>query len=386
MRRGVSGVLRNRERGQLMGANEIVSDQVPAWVRQATALPLAFAQVREDPLIDLWVVERLRKGAEAFMIASGGCTAALLATAPNLARLRLIDMNPAQLAITRLKLRLLQTCEPSARLELLGHKPMATPHRARLLESHLGALELPATALGPVDLTAKVGPDYAGRYERAFAELQRLLADQADELSSLLRLADPIEQRRRAAPATALGRRLDEALDAALSLPNLVALFGSEATNNPVLPFCRHFALRIRQALAAFEAARNPYLWQMLRGVYPEGAVSPWLEKPAPPRMPSITLSISPAAAALREEKAAFDFVHLSNILDWLRPEQAIDTLEAAAGALRPGGWVLIRQLNSTLDIPALGGMFDWSEQEAADLHARDRSFFYRALCLGRKR
>ena len=51
----------------------------------------------------------------------------------------------------------------------------------------------------------------------------------------------------------------------------------------------------------------------------------------------------------------SYDFVHLSNILDWLSPEEARATLDVAHAALRPGGWVLIRQLNSTLDIPCFG-------------------------------
>ena len=89
-------------------------------------------------------------------------------------------------------------------------------------------------------------------------------------------------------------------------------------------------------------------------------------------------------ADALRAARPEFDFCHLSNILDWLSPEEAATTLELAAAALRPGGWVLIRQLNSTLDIPSLGPNFDWEDTQP--LHARDRSFFYRHLHLGRKR
>jgi S-adenosylmethionine-diacylglycerol 3-amino-3-carboxypropyl transferase len=54
--------------------------------------------------------------------------------------------------------------------------------------------------------------------------------------------------------------------------------------------------------------------------------------------------------------------------------------------ALRPGGWTLIRQLNSTLDIPSFGKGSSWQTQEAQALHATDRSYFYRALHLGRKR
>jgi S-adenosylmethionine-diacylglycerol 3-amino-3-carboxypropyl transferase len=53
---------------------------------------------------------------------------------------------------------------------------------------------------------------------------------------------------------------------------------------------------------------------------------------------------------------------------------------------LRPGGWTLIRQLNSTLDVPSLGERFDWLAGPAAELLRRDRSFFYRKLHLGRKR
>jgi hypothetical protein len=50
-----------------------------AWVDEALRMPVAFAQVREDPRVDLAVVERLRRGdLSGLMIASGGCTAAAL--------------------------------------------------------------------------------------------------------------------------------------------------------------------------------------------------------------------------------------------------------------------------------------------------------------------
>ncbi len=76
----------------------------------------------------------------------------------------------------------------------------------------------------------------------------------------------------------------------------------------------------------------------------------------------------------------------MSNILDWLSPDEAQATLELAHAALRPGGSVLIRQLNSTLDIPSCGKGFSWQTEAAQALHAGDRSYFYRALHLGRKR
>src|SRR5215470_952584 len=137
----------------------------PPWVLEAAALPVAFAQVREDPLLDRWVVEQLAGNARVILIASGGCTAAILATAPNVAQLNLIDPNPAQLALARLKLWLLETSDPATRLSLLGHAPMPAAQRQARLEAELAALGLPANALGPAAYVARVGPDHAGRYE-----------------------------------------------------------------------------------------------------------------------------------------------------------------------------------------------------------------------------
>jgi S-adenosylmethionine-diacylglycerol 3-amino-3-carboxypropyl transferase len=258
--------------------------------------------------------------------------------------------------------------------------------RADRLTDELKAMGLPEHALGELGEVAVLSPDFAGRYEECFAELQRELHAHRAELAAALRLSDPAEQARRVAPATPLGRRLDEALDSVMSLPNLVALFGEGATRNPVEPFSRHFARRIRHCFATLPAATNPFLWQMLAGRYPEGHPAEWFTLPSPARIPEITWQQAFMADALRERRDAFDVVHLSNILDWLSPEEATATLEVAARALRPGGQVVIRQLNSTLDIPGSGPMFEWDEATARELHARDRSFFYRALHLGRKR
>lgn len=358
-------------------------DALSPWVLEAAKLPVAFAQVREDPLLDQWVVDQLGPSASVAMIASGGCTAALLATSPNLARLHLVDANPAQILLTKLKLRSLNH-DHATRCSLLGHAPADS--RQSLLSQALAEVGTNANALGPIDVVARLGPDHAGRYERVFAALQDALRACKAEIDALLRLHDLAEQARRAHPDTPLGQRLDAALDSVMALPNLVRLFGEEATKNPVEPFSRHFARRIRHALATLPTNTNPYLWQMLKGVYPEKADAPWLSVAVPSRLPDITWSNTFMAEALRAEPGAFDFVHLSNILDWLSPEKASATLEVAWQALRPSSWTLIRQLNSSLDIPSLGRMFEWHTAQAKELHARDRSFFYRALLLGRRR
>jgi S-adenosylmethionine-diacylglycerol 3-amino-3-carboxypropyl transferase len=363
-----------------------MATNLPAWVEAARQLPVAFAQVREDPLVDYWVLGQLRAAATILMVASGGCTAAALAASGRVSRIHLVDPNPAQIALTLLKLRLLQTAAPQERLALLGHAPCEPAERVNRLTSELRNLCQAPALLGPATVWGPLGPDQAGRYERVFAALRDALKPHQEELTAVLQLHQPAEAAARVAPETPLGRALDEALDQVMALANLIALFGEGATRNRVEDFGRHFARRTRHVLATLPAADNPFLWQMYRGEFPPQVPHVWLRIPPLPRLPEIDWSATVMTIALRQEADTYDLVHLSNILDWLSPEEVHATLDLAATALRPGGLVLIRQLNSTLDIPALGRGFDWQSRQADAVHARDRSFFYRALHLGRKR
>jgi len=367
----------------LMTQRRKMSHCLPTWVIEATSLPLAFAQVREDPLLDLWLVQQLRQHARVMMVASGGCTAALLASTPYLSQIHLVDPNPAQLALCKLKLHLLNHHEPAFRLALLGHTPMAD--RATQLQRCLFNLDLAAYALGPLPIVAQLGPDYAGRYELLFTALRAALLNHQDEWLALLQLDDLQQQSERITPASRLGDQLDTALDEVMALPHLISLFGEKATNNPIEPFTRHFASRIRHALTTMPAYNNPYLWQMLLGYYPQSHAAPWLPIATPRSLPDISYSPHHMDQALKDISTAYDMIHLSNILDWLTAEEASRTLQLAWEGLRPGGYVIIRQLNSSLDIPRLGQQFHWLSKDSARLLAQDRSFFYRSIHLGRK-
>jgi S-adenosylmethionine-diacylglycerol 3-amino-3-carboxypropyl transferase len=355
------------------------------WVSVAASLPLAFAQVREDPLLDLWVLDRLGHPARVALVASGGCTAAALAIT-GVEALHLVDPNPAQIAITRLKLELLRDSAPADRLRLLGHALLDPATRAARLSELLGRLGLPSDALGLPGRVAARGPDHAGRYEHLFGALRAELAEFAASIEALLQLSDPDEQARRVRPNEPLGKALDRAFAKVMALPNLVALFGEGATRNPREPFASHFARQLRWILGTRSAAGNPFLSQMLLGRFAPGAEHPWLQQPVLKSTPSLSWDASPMVPALEKHRGEFDLVHLSNILDWLDPEAARETLESAFSALRPGGWVIVRQLNSALDIPALCARIIWHRDAGSMLLERDRSFFYRAICVGERR
>ena len=351
------------------------------WALDAAKLPLAFSQVREDPRIDLQIAARLPAGGNVMMIASGGETAVCLARLP-LGRLVLVDVNPAQLALTRCRFHLAKTSAPEESMALLGHTEMPATERQGKWVAIFQNLGLPPTALGPEFMVAELGPDHCGRYEAAFSELRSLLSPRAAEIERFLNETDPRAASRMIAPGTEVGDALDAAFAAALHLENLVALFGEGATRNPRRPFHEHFIAQLRDITTRQAPAQNPWIWQIFTGKFPPAAPVDWLLDSSPVLSAPEYFQGSMIEALGQAPERSIDFLHLSNILDWLSIEEAHQTLAAAHRALRPGGFVLIRQLNSSLDIPLLFPVLDWSSEEGRRLQLCDRSFFYPEILL----
>ncbi|MGC4017123.1 MAG: DUF3419 family protein [Luteolibacter sp.] len=353
-----------------------------AWAVEAASLPLAFAQVREDPRLDLELAAELPVGAEVVMIASGGDTAVCLAELP-LGTIHLVDMNAAQLALTRLKWQLASGDGKEA-VALLGHKFLEPDLRKERLQSLCGELGLQDAVFGPIDFVAEYGPDHVGRYERTFAKLRESLSPWQEDLDRWLKSQEPEVAAAAVAEDAAFGVAIDEAFAQVMSLANLVQLFGEGATRNPRREFHRHFAWRTREVVRRLPAATNPFLWQIFAGRFPEGvAYDGFMRAP-------MSLKAHPVYHHARMDEAlaglpagSVDLVHLSNILDWLSPEEAAATLGHAARVLRPGGKVIVRQLNSTLEFAGLEPAIVWDVPRGMAMEARDRSFFYPRIHVG---
>lgn len=363
-----------------------MSKDLQPWVSESAKLPIAFAQVREDALIDLELISDLGHSLDVAMVASGGCTSAALVSSGRLSSLNLVDCNPAQIALASMKIDLLQNASFRQRMQVLGHAPMAIDERKRVIGAALAARGLPEHTFGPIDFVASVGPDHCGRYERVFHHLRERLSAHQGEITALLNKRSPARQSAAIACGTELGKEMNAAFDEIMSQPNLVALFGEAATNNRVMPFGQHFAWRTRHALSTLPARSNPYLAQVLGGRFVGATTFPWLQMPRAKELPAITCTVSPMQQFLEPHRESFDFVHLSNILDWLSPQEAAQTLDAAYRSLRRGGTVVIRQLNSALDVQDCCRSFRWLNHGAAQLHCQDRSYFYRHLHIGVKR
>lgn len=346
------------------------------WALAAANLPIAFSQVREDPRLDVEIAKRLPPEATGMMIASGGETAVCLARLP-FSSLLLVDVNPAQLALTRCRFHLAATYRSRETFALLGHLPMAPGDRGNAWSQIFQTLKLPDHALGKPSHLAHLGPDHCGRYEAAFHQLRHILEPHNDRISQFLQTIDAASASDLIAPTTETGAALESAFAQALRLENLVALFGEEATRNPRKPFHIHFMDQLRDIVSRQAPATNPWIWQLLAGEFPPATAIDWLDDPAPILTSPTYLRASMLDALSATPAGTMDFIHLSNILDWLSPTAATETLAATHRALRPGGYAILRQLNSSLDIPSLYPSLIWHSAEGERLQRMDRSFFY---------
>ncbi len=357
----------------------------PSWLATISELPLAFAQVREDPLIDQFIASKLTKDAHGIMVASGGCTAALLAAQNQFARLTLVDMNASQLALTAFKLQLLTHFHKEERQKILGHKHMPAHDRSAIIDRILAKIKARSDVFGPEDLVSAFGPDYVGRYELLFRRLQFQIGEPRKTLEMLSNSDIDVQQQFLSSHSKYFDH-LKGVFTSVMSLENLVQLFGETATRNAAMPFSEHFYIRTIDAFQTLPAATNPYLNQLLSGTFGKNSIYAWLDLPQTQPSTNVEYIHDSMLTALSESHTKYDFIHLSNILDWLNEDEARQVLDTAANRLSRNGWIVIRQLNSTLNIPGLQPLLRWDESMACALHKTDRSFFYRELHLAQLR
>ena len=315
---------------------------VPAsWLSSALSSKLICAQVREDPLLEAAVLRGVGRKLHMMMVASGGCTAAYLVARSSLARLHLVDVNAAQLALTRLKLRLLSRPR-RRRLELLGHAPLPEDERARMFQNICGEIGVDPDIFG--SQAQAMGLDQCGRQEQLFAAVRARLQRWQEGLQALMRLRDPARQAE--CYAGALEQAVTRALGQVMSQADLEHFFGPDANGDQLQGLAQHLADRIRWAVVSLPAATNPYLSQLLLGTYQRTA-APWFSAGRPAQLPEIRYQQCELTHALASGDEPLDLIHCSHVLDHLDQADASRLLASCRRRLRPGGAVIIRQLHA---------------------------------------
>lgn len=350
-------------------------------------LPIGFSIVREDSAQDLEIIRRYfhHESVNMIMIASGGCTAAQLVAQAPLHQLTIVDPNKAQLELTKFKINLLML-PTQKRLEILGYAPMDMQDRKEIMLGFMKALDIDPTIFGDIDSIATNGLDFVGKYEQVFQELRNHLSPYSLDLEQAFQSNTLQEQERYLSTDSQLTTAISKALDRVMSQDNLTTVFGNKATANRIQDFSKHFAQRIATYASTFLVSSSPWMANMLLGHFHNNEMFPWLTTTINNSLPSITYIHDVMNNALEQSPSeSYHVVHLSNIIDWLTPQEAEKTLDLAYKALKPGGIVIIRQLNSNIDIMNLGKNFNWDTKTSQEFLTSDRSFFYRNFLIGVK-
>jgi S-adenosylmethionine-diacylglycerol 3-amino-3-carboxypropyl transferase len=288
------------------------------------------------------------------MIASGGCTALTLQAIFPGAEFTLLDPNPAQLNHVRAKMDAV-------------HNTSVTLRNADFNVEHDDSRSL----------------SECGNFESLFRGLRRLLHD----------LVLPYEGWRRyfTVPG-ALGEIQATVFDHPywpvvfemyFGDPLLEAMFGPDATQHAEpRSYPGYFRNVFERGLERDTAIDNPFLHHVFLGHY--------LDRPA--CLPGY-LSMPAADYRFRfvegyvddeVDLGEYDFIGLSNILDWMAPAAVHTLLDKVARELQPGSVVMWRQLNNKRDLAArLRQTLDFDDSWCRSLQARDRSLFYSSIHVG---
>ena len=356
---------------------------------------LYFAQVREDPLLE---IEALAPTGEQrlVVVGSGGCTALSLLAA-GAGRVVAVDLNPTQNSLTELKAVALDELGPAGATAFLGGAPRPGARRGGDYEHLKGRLS--ATARQWWDghpRSIERGVLDAGVTERfigAVTSAIRLFIHPPGRVRQLLHCRTLEDQRRfyeREWDTRRWRLMFHVLLNRAVFRKAYQPAF-FEHVDNP--SFARHFYAVAAHTLTEVPIATNYFVHHMLTGAYPQGVpggVPPYLD-PEPvgtvtPVLDRLTLVDGGYTSYLRSlpDRSVHGFA-ISNILEWFSAPQIDELLAEVVRAAVPGARLVFRNFVGWTEVPERWRatvVEDRARGEA--LIARDRSAVQRRIAVCR--
>lgn len=344
---------------------------------------LRYASVWEDADV-LAEALAVRPGARVLSIASAGDNAlALLADDP--AEVVAVDLSAAQLHAVRLRVAAFRTLAHGEVLELLGARP--SPRRADLYRRARLALEPDARRFWdarPADTEA--GAAWGGRFERYFRRFRQVvlpLTQSPARVRTLLALRGTTAERREWYDGVWDSWRWRALFRVAASRAVLGRARDPRFFDHVEGRVADRLAARVRAAVTATPPADNPYLHAVLTGTYDDALpryLRPEHFDAIRDRLGRLTLRQA-ALEHVLDETEAFDALNLSDLFEYLSPDESDALFARLADATAPGGrlayWNLLADRRPG---PHLTERLRPLDALAARLHGLDKAPFYSAF------
>lgn len=346
---------------------------------------LLFAQVREDPLLEIEALNA-SGGGKFVVVGSGGCTALSLIAA-GADHVAAVDLNETQNHLTELKAVSLGLVSPWEYQGFLGAEPMQGKRRTRIYWALREHMSIDAVqywdAHGDLIEQGVLGAGASEKFIRILARLIRAGIHPRSRITRLLACRSLDEQRR--LYHDEWNSRRWRAL---FSL--LVNRFTFNKTYDPAFfenvenpSFAKHFHRLFEHALCEVPAATNYFLHYMLTGAYPvlrDGGMPPYLDPSWDPALDEIAGSLELVDGRYEDHlrscaTSSIDGFALSNICEWM-DDFAIEALfEEVVRVAKPGAHVVFRNFVGHTEVPErVRDRVRENRQAGIDAIARDRS------------
>jgi S-adenosylmethionine:diacylglycerol 3-amino-3-carboxypropyl transferase len=323
---------------------------------------LFFAQVREDPLLEIAALAPLA-GSRIVVVASGGCTAfSLLAAGAH--EVVAVDLNSTQNHLVELKAIALRRLLTPELMSFFGVAPGTAHRRMRTYEVLRPHLSSPAAAYWDNNQTliarGALACGVSERFIAAVVGVVKLGIHGTAKIEKLLAL-ESLEQQRAFFASEWDNRRWRALFPLLLNRWTFNRAYDPaffQGVENP--SFAAHFRRLVEHALCEVPVRTNYFLHQMLTGKYPAGAaggVPPYLDRTRREFMRTRLDSLELVDAGYAEylstcSDESVDAFALSNICEWLNAPGIDELFEQVLRVARPGARVCFRNFVGHTTIP----------------------------------
>jgi S-adenosylmethionine-diacylglycerol 3-amino-3-carboxypropyl transferase len=356
---------------------------------------LFFAQVREDPLLEIEALEPT-DGRMIVVVSSGGCTALSLLAA-GAGRVLAVDLNPVQNHVVELKAQAVAGLEQGQVVGFLGGSPMDAAARLAVYDKLEGELSPEARSWWAGRRKAIAGGVLnAGVTERFIGSIMTVLRVAIHPPSRIQRLlaCRTVEEQRAFYRREWDNRRwrllFDLLLNQAVFRKTYHPAF-FEHVDNP--SFAAHFRGLAEHTLTELPISTNYFVHHMLTGSYPlgiAGGLPPYLDPAGAARVTAsldrLTLVDGGYTSYLRSlPDGSVQGFAVSNICEWFSPEQIDELFGEVVRTAAPEATLVFRNFVGWTEVPER-----WQELVVEDralgeeLIRRDRSAVQRRIAVCR--